>query len=184
MSVALRVAVLCLAALLIAARPSAALTINVAEFSWTTQLIDPSPNCDLSDPECVPDPFYLSTFLLTNLWDGPDPGPTLSHSVLGLPDGNQEWFDLAPPVPAGGINIDQISLFGSLPSFADATVSFLFEGEQISLSARLIVPDTSVVLRFNAPDPVPVPEPGALTLIAVGVAAALTRLRKSTRTRI
>ena len=184
MRVGPRVAALCLAALLMAAPPAAALPINVAEFSWTTTLIDPSPNCDLSDAACVPDPFYLSTFLLTNLWDGPEPGPTLSHSVLGLPDGNQEWFDLAPPVPAGGINIDQISLFGSLPAFADASISFLFEGEQISLSARLLAPDTSAVLRFDAPDRAQVPEPTALTLIGVGIGAALTRLRKSSRTRI
>jgi hypothetical protein len=185
MRVASRVAVLTVVAVIVSARGAMASIINVAEFNWTATLIDPSPNCDPADPQCVPDPLFQSVFQLTNLWDGPDLGPTLTGSTLTLSDNVAPllfnvWFDLAPPNDPSGINVDQLSTVDVLPLFAEATIAFAFAGQNYTLNALLSAPDTSQVLRVDIPDtpPAPVPEPGTLGLLAVGVAAGWSRARR------
>ncbi|HEY2435415.1 MAG TPA: PEP-CTERM sorting domain-containing protein [Vicinamibacterales bacterium] len=179
MRVASRIAVLTILTVVFSARGALASVITVAEFSWTSTLIDPSPNCDPTDTACIPDPLFQSVFLLTNLWDGPDPGPTLQGSRLTLPDGESVWFDLAPPNDPTGTNIDQISIVDVLPLFADATIGFAFAGEDYALTRSLSAPDTSAVFSIEVPDtpPAPVPEPGTLGLLSLGVVAGLSRVR-------
>src|SRR5688572_24997645 len=122
-------------------RGAEAAFITVAEFRWETTL-----------SSCGCDSNLDSTFVLTNLWLGPDPAVTLFDNVLSLPSGDEPFFDLDLFAE------DRISVAG-VPDFASVTVSFLFEGRLVTLGTTLRRPDTFDVLRFN-----PVPEPGTLAL--------------------
>jgi hypothetical protein len=62
-----------------------------------------------------------------------------------------------------------------IPAFASTKVSFIFEGETISLAATLSGPDSLAVLQF---DPTRVPEPGTLGLLALGSLVTLRRRRR------
>jgi len=181
MRVASRIAGLTVLAVILSTRGALASVITIAEFNWTSTLIDPSPNCDPADPGCTPDPLFQSVFVLTNLWDGPEPGPTLQGSRLTLPTGDLFWLDLTPPSDPTGTNVDQLSILDSLPLFAEATISFVFAGQDYTLTALLNGPESSKVLSLEIPDtPAPVPEPGTFGLVALGAIAALSRARRGT----
>jgi hypothetical protein len=145
-------------ALLLNAGIAQAAPITVAEFRW-----------DVFIDDCVPDdPFSLSFFSLTSLWDGPDP-VTLSNNELILPGEPALLFDDLEP---GGFG--QQVVFGISPS-ALASVSFIFDGQPITLGATLSGPDSFAVLTF---DPTPVPEPGTLGLLALGTGLLTLRRRQ------
>lgn len=201
MRMASRIAILTVMAVVFRTEGAFASIINVAEFNWTSTLIDPNPNCAPLDSGCVPDPLFQSVFQLTNVWDGPDVGPTLQGSLLTLPPtvtlADPFWFDLAPPTDPNGINVDQLSILDTLPAFANATIAFAFGGQNYTLTALLtsseLVPlnesgdpvSISKVLSIEVPDtpPAPVPEPGTLSLLAVGGIAGVFRRRPGRRPR-
>jgi hypothetical protein len=175
MRVLQRLAFLTVLATTCSATVAEAIPINVAEFQWAT-ILDPGLPCPdaVEDPACVPsDPLTLSIFTLTNIWDGPAPGPTLFDNRLSLPSGDLAFLDLDPAFP---LNFNQLSEIG-LPEFAAASVSFAFGADIITLGATLTQPDTFAVLQFD-PVAAPVPEPGTLALLMTGGAAALVRRRR------
>lgn len=152
-----------------------AASINVAEFRWET-LADPGVECPPADPLCVPvDPSVVSLFSLTNIWDGPAPGPTLFDTRLTLPSGGQDFFDLEPEFP---FDFDQLAELG-IPPFATVDVSFSFEHTIVSLHATLTQPDTFAVLQFEPTRPVP--EPATLALVATGVTFVVGRRMRRRR---
>jgi hypothetical protein len=162
-------------------RNAAASTITVASFSWDVLFDDPGVPCDEADSECVPIP--PSTFLsysLTDLWDGPNPAPLLTNNSLTLPDVSLPFLDLVAGFPcASGLadspcSFDQIALEG-VPAFATATVSFLFDGQPITLAATLTEPNSVALLQFTPVPVTPVPEPGTLALTMLGAATLVRR---------
>ncbi len=146
--------------------------INVAEFRWNALQ---APGCEATpdDPFCE-----LTQFTLSNIWDGPDPGPTFFDGVLTLPTGNMSWLDLSPP--GAGFDIDQIAIFADFlptPPFDALTeVSFTFAGEVVTLGGLLTDPDTFTVLQFD-PGTAAIPEPGTLALMTIGSALLARRAR-------
>jgi hypothetical protein len=145
-------------ALLINAGVAHAAPITVAEFRW-----------DLFTDNSVPDdPFTLSFFSLTSLWDGPT-SVTLTNNELVLPGEPLSLFDDLDP---GGFS--QLAILG-IPGSASTNVSFIFEGQTITLGATLSSPDSFAVLTF---DPTPVPEPGTLGLLALGTTLVTLRKRR------
>jgi PEP-CTERM motif-containing protein len=196
MRMASRIAILTVLTVIISTRGAFASIINVAEFNWTSTLIDPNPNCDPLDSGCLPNPLFQSVFQLTNIWDGPDPGPTLQGSRLTLPTQELLWFDVTAPNDPSGVNFDQIPILDTLPLFAQATIAFTFGGQDYTLTALLNSTDLAVnesgdlasasqVLSIEVPDtpPAPVPEPGTLSLLAVGAVAGWSRARRITTPR-
>jgi hypothetical protein len=160
---------------IVSAQTAWAAPINVAEFRWDT-ITDPGIDCPdpIVDPSCVPaDPFTQSIFSLTNIWDGPAPGPTLFDNRLSLPSSDLAFFDLDPLFP---FNFDQLAEIG-IPAFAAVSVSFVFGTDTITLGAFLTQPDTFAVLRFT-PAPAPIPEPGTLWLLGLGAALVARRARQ------
>ena len=154
-----RLAFLITLALLVNAGRAQAASITVAEFQWFL----------LTDDSVPDDPFPMSFFFLTSLWDGPTP-VTLSNNELILPGEAPSRFDDLDP---GGFS--QQLVFG-IPGSASTTVSFIFEGQAITLGATLSGPDSFAVLTF---DPPTVPEPGTLGLLALG--SGLLTLRRRQR---
>ena len=157
MSRLLRLAFLTALAVALNAGLAHAAPITVAEFRW-----------DLFTDASVPeDPFTVSFFSLTNLWDGPG-SVTLFDNALVLPAGSTPFDDLDP------FAFTQQTVIGA-PAFASTRVSFSFEGQTISLATQLSSPDTFAVLQF---DPTTVPEPGTLGLLAIGGALVALRQRR------
>lgn len=167
-----RLALLTLLFTTVAAGAAHAAPINVAEFRWDL-LLEPGIQCPADDPTCVPeDPSPRSIFTLTNIWDGPSPGGNLFDNQLLLSTGSLAFFDLGPSFP---FHFDQLSEIG-IPTFAETRVSFLFDGQVVSLGARLTQPDTFAVLQF---EPTTVPEPCTFGLVALGVTMLARRARRS-----
>lgn len=157
----LRLASLTALALTLSAGVSHAAPINVAIFSWDVFT-------DLTVPD---DPFTVSFFSLTNIWDGPG-AVDLFDSSLTLPTGTQPQDHLEFPG-----TFEQAAIVG-VPGFASTSVSFVFEGQKYTLDATLSNPDTLAVLQF---DPTTVPEPGTLGLLAVGSGLFTLRTRRRRR---
>jgi len=147
MSRLLRLAFLTALAVALNAGLAHAAPITVAEFRWDVFT-------DSSVPE---DPFTLSFFSLTSLWDGPTP-VTLFNNELLLPGEEPSLFDDLDP---GGFS--QQVVFG-IPGSASTNVSFIFEGQTVTLDATTTA-GSFAVLTF---DPTTVPEPGTLGLLAIG----------------
>ena len=163
MSRLIRLSILTVLAMTLNADLAHADAFNVAEFSWDLQTLDPGIDCSTGEPGCEPiDPFVVSFFSLTNIWDGPGT-ITLFDSELILPTGSLQFDD---PF--------SLYLIEGSPSFASTEVSFVFEGETISLAATLTRPDT-ISLQF---DPTTVPEPGTLGLLALGTGLVTLRRRR------
>jgi hypothetical protein len=143
--------------------------INVAEFRWET-LSDPGVECPPADQLCIPvDPSVISIFSLTNIWEGPAPGPTLFDNRLTLPTGDLDFLDLGPDFP---FNFDQRAELG-IPARATVAISFSFEATVVSLQATLTQPDSFAVLQFEPARPVP--EPATLALVGTGITFVLAR---------
>lgn len=154
--------------------------IIVGEFRWDVTVSDAcAADVDpLTDPDCA-----LSLFVLTNLWDGPAPEPTLEGELTidaGLPIA---WS----PLSFTGAN-EQIPTAG-VPGTASASVSFLFAGVQRTLGAVLTAGDLVATgdafipysaARVLAIEAETVPEPVAVLLLtpAAIVAARRRRIRR------
>lgn len=157
MARSIRLALLIIVALVVNAGIARAEPITVAEFRW-----------DVVTDDSVPDdPFALSFFSLTSLWNGQTP-VTLFDNELVLPGEPPSSFDNLDP---GGFS-QQVVL--GIPGSASANVSFLFEGQTITLHAATTA-DTFAVLQF---DPTTVPEPGTLGLLALGSGLLTLRRRR------
>lgn len=162
MSRLIRMSVLTALAMTLSAGIAHAAPINVATFSWDL-FSEPGIECPADDPVCEPaDPFALSFFSLTNIWDGPGT-ITLFDSELFLPTETRRFDDPFSQEPVLGI-----------PALASTRVSFMFEGQTITLGATLSSPNT-VALQF---DPKTVPEPGTLGLLALGSGLVTLRRRR------
>jgi hypothetical protein len=149
-----------------------AAVINVAEFHWATQVEPELPCPDPSDPVCVPtDAFALSFFMLTNIWDGPEPAPALFDNRLTLPSGDVD-FEQGAVFPFDFVQVTELGI----PDSASIAVSFVFEGATVSLNATLTQPDSFAVLQFSPSQPVP--EPGTLALVALGAIASFAPSRR------
>jgi hypothetical protein len=144
-----------------------AASINVAEFRWDL-LTDPGIECPAGDASCVPeDPFTQSVFSLTNIWDGPGT-VTLFDNALSLPTGTSTLENLEFP-----FSFTQLAVIG-IPDLASASVSFIFDGQTISLGSTLATAGSFAVLRFE-PSTTSVPEPGTFGLLATGLCFAARR---------
>jgi hypothetical protein len=156
-----RLASIAALALVINAGIANAAPITVAEFRWDVVTDDSLPD----------DPFTLSFFSLTSLWDGLTP-VTLFNNELVLPGEQPSLFDDLDP---GGFS--QQVVFG-IPGSASTNVSFIFDGQTITLGATLTNGNSAAVLQF---DPTTVPEPGTLGLLALGGGLAALRSRRRHR---
>ena len=163
-----RLSLLLLFAIGFAPRAVSAASITVAEFRWDI-IINDTEGCSAADPACL-----LSVFSLTDLWDGPAPGPTLTNNQLTLSTGALRFLDLQTEFP---FNFDQLAESG-IPTLATISTSFLFDDQTITLGATLTQPNTFAVLQF---DPTTVPEPGTFGLLAVGILILARRARRVTR---
>ena len=174
---------LALSVLIGSARPAGAatITIDVAEFRWNVV------ECDASRPDDC-----LSLFSLTYLWTAspppaPIPEPPVSGELSIDATSFGSFLELSPGSP-----FDQL-FAGGVPSTAQASIGFFFGGARTLTSPLL---DASMaglfeptgepsanglfhVFQFAFEEtPSAVPEPATVTLLGVGLLAALRSRRR------